>query len=43
MAETETPRPEWWSEFPTPIAKCPEITADELMKLFDDSMPYFFI
>ena len=27
---------DWWTAFPSPRAKCPEITADELMKFFDD-------
>jgi len=26
----------WWDAFPAPKAKCPEITSDEVMKLFDD-------
>ncbi|RDL33165.1 Uncharacterized protein BP5553_08604 [Venustampulla echinocandica] len=38
MAETtQTAKPaEWWAAFPAPKAKCPEISADEVMKLFDD-------
>ena len=37
MAEAQTPNPvDWWTAFPAPRAKCPEITAEELMKLFDD-------
>jgi arsenical-resistance protein 2 len=37
MAETQTPKTEnWWDAFPAPRAKCPEMTADELMKAFDD-------
>ena len=35
MAEMQT-EPEWWTTVPAPRAKCPEISADELMKLFDD-------
>jgi hypothetical protein len=26
----------WWDAFPAPRAKCPELSADELMKMFDD-------
>jgi arsenical-resistance protein 2 len=37
MAETQNPQPEqWWTAFPVPKAKTPEITADEVMKMFDD-------
>ena len=37
MAETQTPQTEqWWDALPAPRAKCPDITADELMKAFDD-------
>jgi arsenical-resistance protein 2 len=37
MADAQAPQSnEWWTAFPAPRAKCPEITADELMKLFDD-------
>ena len=28
--------PQWWEAHPAPQAKCPEMTADELMKMFDD-------
>jgi arsenical-resistance protein 2 len=37
MTETQAPQPDqWWAAFPAPKAKCPEITADEVMKMFDD-------
>jgi len=37
MAETQTTQAgNWWDVFPAPRAKCPEMTADELMKAFDD-------
>jgi len=36
MAETKASPLEWWAAFPAPKAKCAEITADELMKKFDD-------
>ena len=37
MAETQTTQPDqWWTAFPAPRAKCPEISADEVMKMFDD-------
>lgn len=37
MAETQPPNPEeWWKTFPEPRSKCPSISADEVMKLFDD-------
>lgn len=26
----------WWDAFPAPRSKCPEMTADDLMKAFDD-------
>lgn len=29
-------KPEWWTTVPAPKAKCPGISADELMKMFDD-------
>ncbi|TVY50722.1 hypothetical protein LCER1_G005965 [Lachnellula cervina] len=35
MTETQTPN-QWWSAFPAPRAKCPEVSADEVMKMFDD-------
>ncbi|KAH6669369.1 Rhodanese-like domain-containing protein [Halenospora varia] len=28
--------PEWWEAFPAPKSKAKEITADEVMKMFDD-------
>lgn len=28
--------PEWWETFPAPKSKAKEITADEVMKMFDD-------
>lgn len=37
MADTQPSQPgQWWDEFPAPKAKCPEVTADEVMKMFDD-------
>lgn len=37
MTESQEPQPDqWWTAFPAPKAKCAEITAGELMKLFDD-------
>ena len=37
MVETQIPQPEqWWAALPAPRAHCPEITADEVMKMFDD-------
>jgi hypothetical protein len=36
MAESQNPRLEWWSAFPAPRAKCPIISVDDVMKLFDD-------
>ncbi|KAH7391359.1 Rhodanese-like domain-containing protein [Cadophora sp. MPI-SDFR-AT-0126] len=37
MAETQTTQTgNWWDAIPAPRAKCPEMTADELMKAFDD-------
>jgi arsenical-resistance protein 2 len=37
MTETQTTQPDqWWAVFPVPRAKCPEISADEVMKMFDD-------
>ena len=36
MAGTQVPQVEWWSAFPDPKAKCPEISADAVMKMFDD-------
>lgn len=35
MTETQTPD-QWWLAFPAPRAKCPEVSADEVMKMFDD-------
>jgi arsenical-resistance protein 2 len=34
MAETKPDQ--WWTAFPEPKAKVPEISADEVMKKFDD-------
>jgi arsenical-resistance protein 2 len=28
--------PQWWDAFPAPKAKVPKLSADEVMKLFDD-------
>lgn len=28
---------QWWSAFPPPRAKAPEISPDEVMQMFDDS------
>lgn len=39
MTDTKTPNPKtsnWWDAFPAPKACVPEITADEVMKMFDD-------
>jgi len=36
MAEAEKKSPEWWTTFPTPKSKCDEITAENLMALFDN-------
>jgi hypothetical protein len=36
MANSQSPQAEWWSQFPDPRAKCPEISPDEVMKMFDD-------
>jgi arsenical-resistance protein 2 len=39
MAEVQSQAPQpdqWWAAFPAPRAKVPEITADEVMKMFDD-------
>ena len=37
MAEASTPQPDqWWISIPPPRAKCPELAADEVMKMFDD-------
>jgi len=37
MAEAQQPpQAEWWTALPTPRVKCPEISADEVMKMFDD-------
>jgi len=37
MGDPQTPQPDqWWLSIPPPRAKCPEITADEVMKMFDD-------
>jgi arsenical-resistance protein 2 len=35
MTENQTAT-NWWDSFPPPKAKCAELTADEVMKLFDD-------
>jgi arsenical-resistance protein 2 len=35
MAESQ-PEKQWWEAFPAPRAACPEITADDLMKKFDE-------
>ncbi|TVY38658.1 hypothetical protein LOCC1_G005084 [Lachnellula occidentalis] len=35
MTETQT-TDQWWTAFPAPRAKCPEVSADEVMKMFDD-------
>lgn len=37
MAEAKaTQEDQWWSAFPAPRAKAPEISADEVMQMFDD-------
>ena len=37
MAENQPQQPDqWWTAFPAPKATCPEITGDEVIKLFDD-------
>lgn len=38
MTDTKDTKPEapWWKAFPEARAKCPELTADDVMKLFDD-------
>lgn len=36
MAEIQASKAEWWTTVPAPTAKCPEISGDEVMKLFDD-------
>lgn len=36
MAESQDPKADWWTAFPAPRAKCPGISTDELMKMFDD-------
>jgi arsenical-resistance protein 2 len=36
MTDTKDPEAPWWKAFPEARAKCPEITADDVMKLFDD-------
>lgn len=34
MAEQKTPN--WWDAFPAPKAAVPEVTGEEVMKMFDD-------
>ena len=34
--QTKQAEPQWHTAFPQPRAQAPEITADEVMKLFDD-------
>jgi arsenical-resistance protein 2 len=37
MAESQpTQADQWWSAFPSPRAKAPNISADEVMQMFDD-------
>ncbi|PQE22987.1 hypothetical protein CJF32_00004384 [Rutstroemia sp. NJR-2017a WRK4] len=36
MTDKKDPEAPWWKAFPEARAKCPEITADDVMKLFDD-------
>jgi hypothetical protein len=44
MAEPQaTQSDQWWSAFPAPRAKAPEISADEVMQMFDDSKDNRFL
>lgn len=36
MTDSKTPNSNWWDAFPPPKASVPELTADEVMKMFDD-------
>lgn len=36
MADIQDSKAEWWTTVPAPRAKCPGISGDEVMKMFDD-------
>jgi arsenical-resistance protein 2 len=36
MAEAHAQQEQWWSAFPLPRSKPSEISADEVMQMFDD-------
>lgn len=36
MAEAPAQPDQWWSAFPAPRSKAPEISADEVMQMFED-------
>jgi hypothetical protein len=36
MTDTQDAAAPWWKAYPEARAKCPEIIADDVMKLFDD-------